>query len=428
MDDSIRESWADILVDRALDIETGDFVTISYSDESRDLARAAYEKVLDKGAYPVADHSDPAFNRSFYENAPDGLVDHVPDYQFDKQAEVDARISIKAPTGSLEGIDPERMTERQKALREIRAAEKDTYQWTLTQVPTEYSAKQADMSYEEFESFVLDACVKDWEQEAAAYEELKDVVDAGSKVRISGEKTDLSFEIGEKEGINRIGTLSDGTNNVPGGEVFTAPIKETVNGTVYFDIPAVINDQTVEGVSVTFEDGEVTDYRAETGEAYIGELLNADEGASYLGEFGIGTNFDIQRSTKNILFDEKIGGTIHLAFGNAYEDCFGRNVGTEWLDRDGLDDDAYEALTEETRNHLRARTFDSFVESLDGQEAAVARRYKEAWDELDAVVDDQKNVSSTHQDLIKDLRDEGSLWIDGELVMHQGSFQGFDQL
>ncbi|MCJ7429253.1 MAG: aminopeptidase [Candidatus Nanohaloarchaeota archaeon QJJ-5] len=428
MDETTYDAWADILIEHALDIETGDLVAISYQEQSKDLALAAYEKVLDKGAYPIADRTDPAFKRSFYEEASEAVLDEIPDHELEKQRTLDARISIKTPTGAYEDVEPERMAERNKARRALRDERKDTYEWTLTQAPTEYSAEQADMSYEEFESFVIDACVKDWEQEAQAYEELKDVVDAGEEVRILGEKTDLRFEIGEQDGINRIGVLSDGTNNVPGGEVFTAPIKETVNGTVYFDIPAVINDQAVEGVSVTFEDGEVTEYSAETGEAYLEQLLEADEHAGYLGEFGIGTNFDIQEPTRNILFDEKIGGTIHLAFGNAYEDCFQREVGTEWLDHHGLDEDAYQTVIDQTQDHLRAKTFDSFIETLDEQQKAVARDYKEAWDELDETVQEQKNVSTTHQDLIKDLRDEGSLLIDGDLIMHEGTFIGFDQL
>lgn len=428
MNQDTIDAWADILVEYALEIEPGHTVAIEYSEESEDLALAAYEKVLENDAYPIADRSDPAFTKAFYEHADDDVLDHVPDFEYEKTGEIDARISIKAPTGAYEDVDPERMAERNKARRELRDERKDTYQWTLTQVPTAYSAENADMSLAEFESFVADACVKDWEQEAATYEELKDVVDAGSEVRILGEKTDLSFEIGEKDGINRIGTLSDGTNNVPGGEVFTAPIKETVNGTVYFDIPAVINDQTVEGVSVTFEDGEITDYSAETGEEYLEQLLEADENASYLGEFGIGTNFDIQEATKNILFDEKIGGTIHLAFGNAYEACFERDVGTRWIDRDGLDEEEYEALIDDTRDHLRSHTFDQFVDGLDEQKKDVAEQFATAWHELDEQVQQQRNRSTTHQDLIKDLRDEGSLWIDGERIMHEGIFEGFDQL
>jgi aminopeptidase len=149
---------------------------------------------------------------------------------------------------------------------------------------------------------------------------LKEAMDETDEVRLIGEETDLTMSI-----LGRNAVVGGPTHNVPGGEVFTAPIEDSAEGTIFFDLPAVVYGKVVEGVKLTFVRGEVVEYSAERNKELLKSMIETDEGAKRLGELGIGTNRSIQKFTKNILFDEKIGGTIHLALGRAYKECGGVN-------------------------------------------------------------------------------------------------------
>jgi aminopeptidase len=424
------DDWADLLVTRALELEDGDLVEITFGHDARDLARAVYRKALEAGAHPIYSLDDRTFSRVFYEEADEDQLTHIPEHLEQKVQELDASLRIRAPsnTRELADVDPGAMQTAQKARKHLKDEIIENTTWSLTQYPTEALAQEAEMSLEAYTEFVLDACVKDWEAESRKYQELKDVVDAGTEVRIQGHRTDLTFSIGEKDGINRVGALSDGTANVPGGEVFTAPVIESVDGEIYFELPAVTGGREVKGVHLRFEDGAVVDASAEKNEDLLHERLETDEGAKRLGEFGIGTNFDIDRFTKNILFDEKIGGTIHLALGSAYRDCFQRQIDTDSIDRNGLDEERFEELLEQAREALRDGDVDELREEVDEQERPVLDAIRGAWDDLQDAEDAQVNESSVHWDMIKDLREGGSMSIDGQTILEDGEFVGIESL
>jgi aminopeptidase len=178
------------------------------------------------------------------------------------------------------------------------------------------------MAYEEYCDFVYDAVLRDWEALAEEMAQLKDLLDDGTEVRIVGEGTDLSMSVENRVAVNSAASVAYDSHNLPSGEVFTAPVVESVEGTVTFDVPMTISDRRVRDVELTFEGGEMVDYAAAQGEAAIAETVETDAGASRLGELGIGMNRGIDRPTDRILFDEKMGGTVHMALGRAYASNF----------------------------------------------------------------------------------------------------------
>jgi len=199
--------------------------------------------------------------------------------------------------------------------------------WTLTQYPTHASAQDAEMSLSEYEDFVYTACmvhlddpVAYWKEKAAEQQRLVDWLKGHDKVEVKGENIDLTLSIKDRVFIN-----ADGKKNMPDGEIFTGPVEDSVNGWVRFTYPAIYNSREVDGVELYFENGKVVKATAEKGEDFLNSVLDTDEGARYLGEFAIGTNTGIQKFTRNILFDEKIGGTVHMAVGAGYPDTGSKN-------------------------------------------------------------------------------------------------------
>jgi aminopeptidase len=193
--------------------------------------------------------------------------------------------------------------------------------WVKTVHPTRAYAQQAGMAYEAYREFVYDAVLRDWESLAEEMARLKALLDEASEVRIVKEDdgTDVTMSVENRTAINSAASVAYGSHNLPSGEVFTAP--EDPEGEVYFDVPMTLESRRVRGVRLVFEDGEVVDFSAETGEDALAEVLDTDEGARRLGELGIGMNRGVDRFTDNVLFDEKMGGTVHLAVGRAYKNC-----------------------------------------------------------------------------------------------------------
>jgi aminopeptidase len=233
---------------------------------------------------------------------------------------------------SMSGIDPAKQARASQARAELsrlfmqRSASGDL-RWCTTLYPTNASAQEAGMSLPMYEDFVYSAMLLDrddpiaaWRAQASEQQRLADVLAKARDVRITGDGTDLRLSIAGRTWVN-----GDGTKNFPDGEVFSAPVEDSVNGVITYTYPAIFNGREVDGVRLTFEGGRAVKAEARQGEAFLNEMLNMDAGARVLGEIGIGTNYGIQVFTKNMLFDEKIGGTVHLALGAAYPECGGKN-------------------------------------------------------------------------------------------------------
>jgi aminopeptidase len=186
--------------------------------------------------------------------------------------------------------------------------------WVIAEYPVHSMAQDAGMTFDQYAEFIFDAVLRDWDAEAARMRKIADVFDAADEVRIVGAGTDLTLSL-----ASRGGSVDDGHVNMPGGEVFYSPVEDSANGVIEFsEFPAVYFGQEVDGVRFVFEDGRVVDATARSGEAFLIDTLDTDDGARRLGELGIGCNPGIQRFMKNVAFDEKIDGTVHLAVGNSY--------------------------------------------------------------------------------------------------------------
>ena len=209
----------------------------------------------------------------------------------------------------------------------MRRAAEDSYRWALTLFPTHAYASEAGMSLPAFEDFYYAAClaidsdpVNAWKRQSEETQRLTEWIQGRKEVRIQAGDTDITLGVAGRNWIPCVGE-----HNMPDGEFFTAPVEDSVNGEICFSFPASYGGRTVSGVCLRFEDGKVVDARAEQGEDFLIEMLDTDDGARRLGELGIGTNFGIATGTKEILLDEKIGGTVHMAVGMAYPESGGTN-------------------------------------------------------------------------------------------------------
>ncbi len=319
--DSRLLDFAKLLVHTSTRVERGDTVLIHIVDVGQDLATEVFKEVARVGGQPLIVTTPSEATRGFYQAVDDATLTTMPTHYLELVKASDVIISIRSNTNtkSLNNIDPTKIRARAKALQHLREA-RLSKRWCLTQYPTPGYAQDAEMALREYEDFVYSAVLIDWQEEVEAMNGLKKLMDETDVVRLIGDKTDLTMSI-----KGRTAVVGGPTHNVPGGEVFTAPRDDSAQGEIYFDLPAVVHGKEVEGIRLWFEEGRVVEFSAEKNETLLKSMIETDEGARRLGELGIGTNRGIQRFTKNILFDEKIDGTIHLALGRAYKECGGVN-------------------------------------------------------------------------------------------------------
>lgn len=319
MDPRIRQH-AEIIVEHSVSLEPGDNVIIDAHPVADDLVIALHELIGERGANPlrVSDRTDKAARRAFL-TSHDGEFD-VPSHVLALMEETDVYIAIKGDVNVTEeaDVDPAINSAYRAANRPI-LNERLSKRWVLTQFPAAGNAQLAGMSSPEYENFVWDAITKDWSEQHDLQAEMVERLDAADEVRIvSGETTDVTMSVDGNVTRN-----DSAQHNLPGGEVFTAPVPDSVEGEVLFDMPLYYQGREITGVHVVFEDGVVIEHSAEQNEEVLTEAFETDAGARRLGELGIGMNRDIDRFTYNMLFDEKMGDTVHMAVGRAYEDTIG---------------------------------------------------------------------------------------------------------
>ena len=334
MRDPRAERLAKILVGYSTEVKEGEVVSIDGESAAAPLLLAVYEEVLRAGANPVMNVSLDGQAVAYYKHASDAQLDWIAPTAEWLLDNVDVRIAIGASTNTreLSGIPPERQTRRQIATGELlgRAMErsaKGEFRWVYTLFPTNAYAAEAEMSLADYEDFYYGACLADdddpltaWKRASAETTRLAEWIEGHEEVRLTAPGTDVTLGIAGRKFIP-----CDGEHNMPDGEFFTGPVEDSVEGEVTFHLPAVIGGREVSGVRLRFEAGKVVDASAERGQPYLIELLDSDDGARRLGELGIGTNYGIDRGTRDVLLDEKIGGTIHLAIGKSYPETGGVN-------------------------------------------------------------------------------------------------------
>jgi aminopeptidase len=334
MSDARVEKLAQILVDHSAEIIPGDRVAIEATTAAQPLVTALYSTILDRGGYPYLLLALPDQEQLLFAHAKDEQLDAVPIFRKLAYEQFESRIRIHSDTNprSLSGVDPARLQRRQKAAASIletqmrRGADR-SFKWVTTLYPTEGYATEAGMSLAAFEDFVYHACHADqadplayWKQVETKQQKIVNRFEGHDQVVLRGPNVDLSLSIKGRNFLN-----ASGKGNMPDGEVFSGPVEDSVNGFVHFSYPAIYSGVLVEGVELTFNNGKVTKAHAEKNQPFLMEMIDSDPGARFVGEFAIGTNYEIDRFSHNILFDEKLGGSFHMALGAGYPETGSKN-------------------------------------------------------------------------------------------------------
>lgn len=339
MADSRVANFAKILVDHSARIVPGDRVLIEATTAAEPLIRGLYIQILERGGIPHPMIALPGMmpfsqDEMYLTYAKDTQLDFVPTFYKLAYDQFESRIRIHSATNTrgTTNIDPDKAQRRSKALSSITEAQmrrgaEGKFKWVTTLYPTDGYAQDAGMSLKEYEDFVFNAVhageadpIAFWNSTAEGQQKAIDWLKDKSQVVMRGPNVDLTLSIMGRTFMN-----STGAHNMPDGEIFTGPVEDSLNGWVKFTYPAIYGGVAVEGAELTFNRGRVEVAQAEKNHAYLLKMLESDEGARHVGEYAIGTNFDIDRFTGNILFDEKIGGTFHMALGAGYPETGSRN-------------------------------------------------------------------------------------------------------
>ncbi|MBA2521256.1 MAG: aminopeptidase [Chloroflexia bacterium] len=319
--------WARTLVDFSVRVQPGDRVAITGGAAAEPLFRAIFQAVIERGAFPVMVPVLPGFAPELLMHGNDDQLQYISPVERFLREETDVLITVMADTNTkaMSAVQPGRQVVFQKARTKLmetflRRSAEGSLRWVSTLFPTDAYAQDADMSTADFTDFVFAACklgepdpAAAWLELAAEQERLIGWLAGKRRVHLRGRDTDLTLAVEGRTWIS-----ADGTMNFPDGEIFTAPVEDAVDGHVRFSYPVVTQGREVHDVRLRFVGGRVVDASAAKNEAFLIQTLDTDPGARVLGELAIGTNFNINRFTKNILFDEKIGGTVHMAVGAGY--------------------------------------------------------------------------------------------------------------
>ncbi len=332
--ESMLERYAKLLVQYSLELQAGELLYINSTTLAEDLIREIYREAIKIGAFVTVDMSFREQGKIFIDEANEDQLSKASELKKLKMESCDAYLYIRAPYNLKEdkNADQTKLQIYQKANKIIndiyfkRLAD-GSLKRSLCQLPTLANAQEAEMSLEEYEKFVFGACklyeedpVSAWLSVREDQQKMVDFLNQKSSIRYVNPRTDISFSVAGRTWIN-----SDGRNNMPSGEVFSAPVEDSVNGEVFFDYPSIYMGNEVSGIHLKVKHGRVIEWHAEKGGEFLDKIFQI-EGANFFGEVAIGTNYSIQQATKNILFDEKIGGTIHMAVGQSYGQCGGKNT------------------------------------------------------------------------------------------------------
>lgn len=310
---------AQIFLHHSLKLKPKEKVLITTSDVTNPLAKACFIESLKLGAYPILDLTPTSdFDYQFYNLANLWQLRHIPKKFMEAKIRwANAYIGISTPDNvkALSQTDPRKITQRSKLVRPIFDRMIDSDRWILTYYPTASQAQEAGVSLDWLTEFYYSACIVDYQKMKNDLTGLERVLDKGRVIQVSGDQTSLAIGC---EG--RLAKACFGERNIPDGEVFLAPVVNRTEGYIYFEFPTIYAGREIKGVYLEFKKGRVVKAQAQVGQKDLESLLQTDQGARYLGEFAIGANFKITQPLKNTLFDEKIGGTIHLALGRSYKE------------------------------------------------------------------------------------------------------------
>jgi aminopeptidase len=323
--DNRTQKLAKIIVSYSLKVKHDENVIISGSTEASDFILALYKEVLYAGGHPGLRLSLPGIAPIFYKYAREHHIKKYPksfDFQV-KDAQKYIGIDTESNTKELTSANPKKIVEREKITRPISdyiVNAKDKIRRVTVGYPCQALAQDAEMSIHDYENFVFGATNQNWEKLGREIEKVLKRFKKGKSVHLLGPGVDLKMNI-----KGSLAKADKGEENMPGGEVFMAPVRTSAMGYIKFDYPAIRSGNEVSGIYLEFKSGKAVKAKAEKGERFLHQMLKVDKNASYIGELGVGMNPKVKKFTKNLLFDEKIGGTIHLALGMAYKENGGGN-------------------------------------------------------------------------------------------------------
>jgi aminopeptidase len=323
MSDPRWQRLAEILVGYSTATRPGERVLITMMEEDTfPLTRAVYAEAIKAGGLPHVEFQSVLLERDLMLLGTKEQLDWVPEMSAHGMEWADVYIGLRGARNPFEfsGIAAEKIAAHKKSMGKVSAMRNDLTRWVLVRVPNESFGQQAEMSHDDMMAFFFNATLRDWKKEAEWYRKVQQPFQASETVRIVGAGTDLTFST-----KGRIYEVADGHLNMPDGEIFTAPVDDSAEGHITFEFPGVYFGERVPGIRLEFAGGNVVRASAQGNEDLLHQLLKMDEGASRIGEFGVGLNYGIDRFCYDILYDEKIGGTIHLALGRAYAECGGVN-------------------------------------------------------------------------------------------------------
>jgi aminopeptidase len=348
------QQLGELLVHYSAAVKPGERVLIALGEmESLPLAEAVYTAAVKAGAYPQVLYLSETLRHSLLRHGNREQVAWVPELEAYGMEWADVYFGLRGASNlhMHNEIDAERLSLNQRALGKISTLRWQKTRWCLVRVPNAALAFQAETDLETITEMFFAACLLDWESECARWRQWATRLNAAAQVRVVGKETDLSFSVQGRQWL-----VGDGKINMPDGEIYTAPLTETIDGQIYFDFPGVLGGRMMHDIRLRWEQGRLVEATASTNQDYLQTIVASDAGASLIGEFAMGTNRHVTHFCKDILLDEKIGGTIHIALGRAYPECGGTNQ------------------------------------------------------------------SAIHWDIIKDIRQEGAVYVDGQVVLTGGRF------
>lgn len=317
---------AKIAIKTCTEVKKGETVIISGSSEAEPFIIELYKQIILIGAHPIIRMMPNNTSDFFYKYANKEQLKKFPQYWMDtvKTAQAYIGINTNFNTRELTSSDPKKISIRQKIVHPISdyiVNTRDKIRRVTIAYPCLAHAIEAEMSLVEYENFVYNSCLQDWNKMKKRLNKIRSYFKEGSSIHLIGENIDLRFKVHGKKAVSDLETFE----NMPGGEIFMAPFRESVEGRIKFEYPAIESGKEVTGIYLEFKNGKVVNIKADKNQDFLNSMLNTDENSSYVGEFGIGCNPNITKFTKNLLFDEKINFTIHLALGMAYKQNGGGN-------------------------------------------------------------------------------------------------------
>lgn len=322
MEEKIKQ-LAHIIVHYSLQVQKGEKVLISYqTEEPRELVKELILKITETGGIPFVNMTDPVISSLLTERTTEERIDLIQKYQQFEVDHFDAFISIRYRVNDYENknINKEIVQKIGEALLKTQDIKINHKKWVLLNYPSLLDAYKAEMKIEEFKKFAFDVMTVDYRKMSQDITPLKNLMERTDKVRIVGPGTNIIFSI---KGLPAIPCTGD--KNIPDGEVYTAPIRDSVNGTITYNTPSPYHGMIFHNVKLTFENGKIIEATSDEGSEKLNEIFDSDEGARYVGEFSLGFNPSILHPMGDILYDEKILGSLHFTPGRAYKDCWNGN-------------------------------------------------------------------------------------------------------